>query len=388
MPSETCRQALKRGVRIHLPDTVFLDIPPEQIAPDVEIFPGCRLTGDHTWIGPGCRLGEEAPATLHQCCLGSQVLFKGGFAEGAVFLDRVTIGSGAHIRPGTLLEEQASIAHSVGLKQTLLMPYVTLGSLINFCDCLMAGGTSRSNHSEVGSSFVHFNFTPHQDKATASLIGDVPHGVMLDQNPIFLGGQGGLVGPIRIVYGTVLAAGSIARRDILNSGQLVIDSTAGTRKERAYTLDHHGNLDRVCRNNILYLGNLHAIAAWYDHVRSRLMPEDAYTQACLKAARQQIADMAIERLKQLGKLADQCKPTRRTDSSHAKLIDRRAVWEESLVINRAAGPPPPEDLIRELPTHAKRPYLDIIPSLSPDAKRAGSEWLQGIVNKALELWET
>ena len=75
----------------------------------------------------------------------------------------------------------------------------------------MAGGTSRKNHSEIGSSYIHFNFTPHQDKATASLIGDVPRGVMLDQPPIFLGGQGGLVGPVRIAYGTVIPAGTICR---------------------------------------------------------------------------------------------------------------------------------------------------------------------------------
>jgi UDP-N-acetylglucosamine/UDP-N-acetylgalactosamine diphosphorylase len=90
------------------------------------------------------------------------------------------------------LEEEASGAHAVGLKQTIFLPFVTAGSLINFCDALIAGGTSRKDHSEIGSSYIHFNYTPHQDKATPSLIGDVPHGVMLDQPAIFLGGQGGL----------------------------------------------------------------------------------------------------------------------------------------------------------------------------------------------------
>ena len=125
------------------------------------------------------------------------------------------MGSAAHVRPGTLLEEEAGGAHAVGLKQTIFLSFVTAGSLINFCDGLMAGGTSRKNHSEIGSSYIHFNFTPHQDKATPSLIGDVPRGVMLDQPPIFLGGQGGLVGPVRIAYGTVIPAGTICRQDIL-----------------------------------------------------------------------------------------------------------------------------------------------------------------------------
>ncbi len=99
--------------------------------------------------------------------------------------------------------------------------FVTLGSLVNFCDCLMAGGTSRKDHSEVGSSYIHFNFTPDGDKATASLFGDVPRGVMLDRPPIFLGGQGGTVGPVSLGYGTVVAAGSILRHDVLKDGKLV-----------------------------------------------------------------------------------------------------------------------------------------------------------------------
>ena len=118
------------------------------------------------------------------------------------------------------MEEQASIAHTVGLKQTILFPFVTLGSLINFCDCFMAGGTSRKDHSEVGSSYIHFNFTPNQDKATASLIGDVPCGVMLDQKPIFLGGQGGIIGPCRLTYGLTAAAGTIVRKDELRPDRL------------------------------------------------------------------------------------------------------------------------------------------------------------------------
>src|SRR5690606_1997997 len=117
-----------------------------------------------------------------------------GYVEGAVLLREAKLGANAHVRPGTLLEELASTAHAVGLKQTVLLAYVTLGSLINFCDCLMAGGTSRSDHSEVGSGFIHFNFTPwgeRGDKATPSLIGDVVRGVFLRERRIFLGGLAG-----------------------------------------------------------------------------------------------------------------------------------------------------------------------------------------------------
>ena len=38
-------------------------------------------------------------------------------------------------------------------------------------------------------------------------------GVMLNQSPIFLGGQGGLVGPCRLAFGTITAAGTINRKE-------------------------------------------------------------------------------------------------------------------------------------------------------------------------------
>ena len=214
-----------RGVQILCPDSVFIDaaIDTTRIAHEgVRIHPGCRLTGRHTFISNDVQIGTEGPATIVNCQIGRGVELKSGYFENAVFLEGAQLGAGSHVRGGTILEEQASTAHCVGLKQTILFPYVTLGSLINFCDCLMAGGTSRQNHSEVGSSFIHFNYTPNQDKATASLFGEVPHGVMLDQHPIFLGGQGGVVGPCRMAYGTVSAAGSIIRRDQLQPDCLLV----------------------------------------------------------------------------------------------------------------------------------------------------------------------
>ena len=86
----------------------------------------------------------------------------------------------------------------------------------------MTGGTDRVNHSEVGSSYIHFNYTPDGDKCTPSLFGDVPRGVMLDQPPIFLGGQGGAAGPVRVGFGTVVVAGCILREDILEDQRLVV----------------------------------------------------------------------------------------------------------------------------------------------------------------------
>ena len=177
------------------------------------------------------------------------------------------MASGAQVREGCLLEEEANGSHTVGLKQTILFPFVTLGSLINFCDCLLAGGTSRKDHSEVGSSYIHFNYTPNQDKATASLLGDVPRGVMLREPPIFLGGQGGLVGPARIGFGTVIAAGSVWRGDCPEGGKLLRGERDQPALRGAFHPGLYGDIRRRVTNNILYLANLLALRQWYLHVR-------------------------------------------------------------------------------------------------------------------------
>mgnify|MGYP000612120586 CR=1 FL=1 len=91
------------------------------------------------------------------------------------------------------------------------MPWVIAGSLVNFCDALVAGGTSRRNHSEIGSTMALYNFTPRGDKF-ASLFGDVPRGVFLQEPRIFVGGQTQIVSPVKVGYGAVLAAGAATTR--------------------------------------------------------------------------------------------------------------------------------------------------------------------------------
>lgn len=270
------KRLCEKGVNIPVPHSVEIgdEVNIDRISGQgVTLHSGCRLFGENTFISKGCIIGREGPATIDNCWLAPGVSVKGGYIQGSVFLSKASIGYGSHIREGCILEEEASVAHSVGLKQTILMPFVTLGSLINFCDCLMAGGTSRINHSEVGSSYIHFNFTPNQDKATPSLIGNVPQGVMLKSNPIFLGGQGGMVGPVSLNFGTVIAAGTIQRKDELQENRLLFGGAL-----RPGNMPHsqglYQNVTRIVKHNILYIANLIALKNWYRHVRTRFISED------------------------------------------------------------------------------------------------------------------
>lgn len=281
--SDTVSRLIERGVVILDPASVYIapEVDPERIHPGVVLYPGCRILGARTSIGPESILGEESPVTVRDCCIGARVHIAGGFLDRCTLLDGAHTGDGLHARPGCILEEQAGVAHTVGIKQTILFPFVELGSLINFCDILMAGGTSAKNHSEVGSSYIHFNFTPHHDKATASLVGDVPKGVLLNQNPIFLGGQGGLVGPRRIAFGTTVAAGSMIRHDITKPN-LLVRELRGNPLAVEYDSSLHGRVDQIAENCFAYLDNLLALRTWYLCVRAPVLSRTPWGKACLE----------------------------------------------------------------------------------------------------------
>jgi hypothetical protein len=235
------------------------------------LYPGTRLLGARTFIGPGARVGTEGPAVLENTAMGANAEVASGYLKGAVLLRDASAGSNAHIRPGTLLEEEASIAHAVGLKHTILMSFVTLGSLINFCDAILAGGTSRKDHTEVGSGFIHFNFTPwgrSGDKATPSLIGDAVHGAFLRRPRIFLGGLSAIVGPQKVGFGSLTVAGQVLRNEV-PSGRFFGDVPRKIDQDLCATV--HPS-DRILKLNLEYIGQLAALRAWYRDVRLARIP--------------------------------------------------------------------------------------------------------------------
>jgi UDP-N-acetylglucosamine/UDP-N-acetylgalactosamine diphosphorylase len=250
-------------------------------------------------------VGTEGPATVRGAALGPRARVASGYVEGAVLLRDASLGACAHVRPGTLLEEQASTGHCVGLKQTVLLSFVTLGSLINFCDVLMSGGTSRRDHSEVGSGFIHFNFTPwgkSGDKATPSLVGDVTGGVFLDRARIFLGGSSGLVGPRRVGFGSISGAGQVVRRDVPED-HLVLESAPAVSKPMRGQPARR--LQPIVAANADYIGQLAALRAWYREVRAARTPagpDGEPTRVLVQAAVEVLEAGLAERWKRLAAL--------------------------------------------------------------------------------------
>lgn len=399
-------ELLHRGARISHPGSVEIgdEVNIEKIASQgVEIYAGTRICGEQTVICKGAKLGAEAPVTISNCLIGEKVELRGGCFKDSIFLDGAVFGSGSQVREGCIIEEEAGGNHCIGLKQTILFPFVTLGSLVNFCDCFMSGGTSRKDHSEVGSSFIHFNYTPHQDKATASLIGDVPRGVMLNCAPIFLGGQGGIVGPSRVEYGTVLAAGSVLREDLLSQGGKIIGGPVALMES-----DFHCGLYRQVRrktiNNILYIANLLALREWYTHVRSGFLAGRETGPDMLKGLNKVLDSAIAERVKRLGEFAGKMEKSIALSNKHLP----ESQWDElrrqkkELLENRAAlevcfsgkleaglGLKQRDGFLNKISASRQGEYIEAIRGCDNETRKLGSSWLQavvdGIMDKALAL---
>lgn len=392
---------VRKGVIIPSPDAVEIteDVDPNNISEGTVIHTGCRISGEKTLILRGAKLGREAPVTIENCQVGPDVELRGGVFKQSVFLAKALAGSSAHVREGTILEEQASIAHTVGLKQTILFPFVTLGSLINFCDCMMTGGTGPKDHSEVGSSYIHFNYTPNQDKATPSLLGNVPQGVMLNQNPIFLGGQGGLVGPCRLAFGSVVAAGTICRKDELRPDHMLFGREIKNGSV-PFEAGVYRSIKRIVVNNLVYIANLLALQHWYRHVRVQFISDDfpraLHTGLCEKA------EMAVaERIDRMQQLCEKmpvsierCREASPQQGSgllirqKQEFFERWPVLKNTLhVLQRYEGDIELRDVflagIRRALRSGSKAYIELIQALPDGDKQNGTRWLQGIVDHAI-----
>jgi len=351
-----------QGVTILDRRQVYLDeaVDLSRVRAGAVLYPGTRLIGSSTFVGARAKIGVEGPAVLENTVIGENAEVASGYLKDSVMLRDTRVGPNAHIRVGTLLEEEASTGHAVGLKHTVLMSFVTLGSLINFCDGLISGGRSRREHTEVGSGFIHFNYTPRGhtgDKATPSLIGDVPHGVFLRQPRIFLGGLSGIVGPQKVGFGSLTLAGQVIRREI--PPNRIVGEAARSIDKEFQALNQFPS--RVLKLNLEYIGQLAALQAWYRHVRLARIP------TCSEYDGLRIVTRAAADLLSVS-------------------IDERVQRLRQFLDERGLATPPLPSRIPPCPLRIDKsiPFVDHVDWVSrlPDTDvQLGSSWLRAIVER-------
>jgi carbonic anhydrase/acetyltransferase-like protein (isoleucine patch superfamily) len=367
------------GVVVWGPDRVYIgdDVRLERICAGAVLM-HATITGSSTFIGSGAQVGNSGFARIHDAQIGSHTVLGAGTYENCVLLTGAKTRGFAELRQGTVLEEQSEVGHNVGLKNTVLTTGVVAGSLINFCDVLLTGGSSRLDHSEIGSGAVHFNFDPRGDKF-GSLMGDAT-GCLLKSRRIFVGGNSGVVAPVHLGFGAVVAAGSIVRKDIAENQMSSGDAPS---QSGDYDLDQYFDLSRKFCTTAKLVGNLHALRAWYQQVRlahAESGDEPLYIAADEEFNRH-IGHRVRELTKVIGKL-EKSLSKRHTDSQNRLLCEQHRMLvdnNDSIIsfLSREQYTPAPVSLIEEYENLRKnQSHTDSVRSLTDKAARAAANWIR------------
>ena len=287
----------RRGVDVWGPERVYVgaDVNLDAIEPTA-VIRQATLSGKDLSIAAGAVVGTSGHAEVSDCQIGPDAELGSGLYQGATLLNGVKVRGFAEIRPGTLLEEEVDIAHSVALKNTTFTACCVAGSLINFCDLFLTGGTSRKDHTEIGSGAIHYNFDPRGDK-WGSLLGSI-RGVVLRSDPVFIGGTCGLVGPLEVGLGAVTAANCTIRKDVPANTLVSTDDRAVSIPNFDRTA--YGSLRRQFRVTAKLVATLRALEAWYELVR---LPHAPLLERHLyEFAMKRVGVQAQERIDRLGRI--------------------------------------------------------------------------------------
>jgi len=412
----------EKGVTIPAPEHVCIskDVNLENIAAGVVIHPFARISGSKTRIdsdtqigsggsvivqnsviGADANIGNLGGVTLKNVTAGAKTVLGAGVAEDAVFLGRefqsnaFTTGFGFRARKGSLYEEDVCSAQHTDTKMTLLFPWATLGSNINFCDLLLSGGTGgRSGEfSEVGSGTIHFNFTLRGDKATGSLLGDVTRGVFLREPRLFIGGNNSLIGPLSSQFGAFTAAGVRALGNLKTGLNLGSGLAPG---HRDYDARVFSRPLRVIENQVTYIGELIALYHWYNHVRIQIVAQTPQQKELYEAGQKIVLMNIKERIHQMGHLIDLLEdsarilhsrsyPPKQNLEEHHFLISQWPSIEKHLLDYENHVWPLPETLQEDIQAKTKEHkgrYLRTIQTLSDSSLEFGHSWLASIVHRS------
>ena len=417
---------LERGV--HIPDLnlvhITRDVQLDNIVSGCTIYPFARITGMRTKIYSGARIGLRGPVVLENSLIGKNAIIGNlgpvtlidtvvgpksilgaGVAEKAVFLGKETMvndfttGYGFRVRKGSLYEEDASSAQHTDTKMTILFPWATLGSDINFCDVLMAGGTGPElgSFSEVGSGTIHFNYSIRGDKATASLFGDVFNGVFLDQERLFIGGNNSLLGPVNADFGAMTAAGARIKGQLpkgLNYGHS-LPKVAADYDTRIFL-----GVSVIVKNQVNFLAELTSLANWYKQVRINCIAQDQEQKFLYESGLQMIELNYKERFNQLNRYVDYLENSVRVLES-IKVSKKEVLEQKKLLIQWPKLVSKFKNLVKyeiEIPESLKQEFENLqskgesvytgkIKNLSQNGKKSGKAWMSEIVRTVRNIYK-
>lgn len=199
---------MQSGVSIQDVNSLYLD-------PNVEILPGACI-GPNVQIKGRTKIAAnvsiEGSAHLLDCDIheGAQLKFAVK-AEQAVIGKNTSVGPFAHLRPGTVLQEEVKIGNFVETKKA----HLAKGAKANHLSYL--GDVSVGENSNIGAGTITCNYDGHNKFETN-----------IGKN-VFIGSDSCLVAPVKIGDGAYVGAGSVITKDV-ESDSLALTRAALTSK--------------------------------------------------------------------------------------------------------------------------------------------------------------
>jgi len=152
-------------------------------------------------------------------------------------------------------------------------------------------------------------------------------------------------------------------------------------------------LSRVVKNNILYITNLIALEQWYLHVRKLFFDNQEFGRLIFEGVLEKLRMAKEERMKRLKEMASKMPVTPGKGQGPTKISGaKREFFEkvkgvEELLAKDAAGFADQEKMDHFLTAFGKHPegqrgdYIEVIQNLPRDVSRAGTQWLDSIVDR-------
>jgi bifunctional UDP-N-acetylglucosamine pyrophosphorylase/glucosamine-1-phosphate N-acetyltransferase len=190
----TLEDLMRSGVTIVDPATTYID-PEVTVEPDTVIQPGCHLRG-RTNIARDCQIGPNSYVVDSEIGSGSRIWFS--VVEGASIGQRVSIGPFSHLRPGTIVEDEAVLGNYAEVKAS------RIGARTQMHHFSYVGDADVGERVNIGAGTITANFSSETRGKSRTVVED----------DAALGVDTMLVAPVSVGAGAMTAAGAVVTHDV------------------------------------------------------------------------------------------------------------------------------------------------------------------------------
>jgi bifunctional UDP-N-acetylglucosamine pyrophosphorylase/glucosamine-1-phosphate N-acetyltransferase len=207
----TIERLQQNGVTIIDPATTYID-PEVQVEADAVLEPGCHLLG-HTRIAAECVIGPNSYIADSEIGAGSRVWLS--VLEGARVGQRVQIGPMSHLRPGAIVEDEATLGNYAEVKAS------RVGAGTQMHHFSYVGDAEVGERVNIGAGTITVNFSSETRVKSRTTI----------QDDASIGSDTMLVAPVEIGEGAMTGAGAVVTRDV-PSGEVWVGAPARRLRRR------------------------------------------------------------------------------------------------------------------------------------------------------------